>query len=228
MTRGGKRDGAGRPTKDGISRKRVTVALREDLLTALLEQAKYKDISLADQINHLLADQLQLLDLPTGQVKAPAEQNQVVKNKEPNPVAIPLEEDKTETVPTYQELEKQLRNWGNNNINRHSNVIQYWRKRYRKDKTFREAMDRLAARTHEQFRNLLLDNRLPLAMHEEALALSELPPKLLKLTASRLLKGEKNLKLAVQGFEELFREAATRYLETTLGSAYAFPSELGL
>lgn len=247
MTRGGKRDGAGRPTKDGIPRKRVTVALREDLLAELVRQAEALGISLADHINHLLVAQLQLsspaevqVETNIAQTPAPlagqgddlAMLDQMLKQVDDidrELATMPLDADEAEAVPTCKELEILLRRWTSIHINRRSNEIQYWRKHYRQDKSFREAMDHLAAWTHERFRDLLLDNRLPLATHDEALALSVLPAKVLKITAARLLKGERDLKQALRGYEEAFRQVVTQRSreKDPSHSAYYFSSELG-
>lgn len=271
--RGGKRKGAGRPAQSGIPRRRLTVALREDLLVEMTHQAKALKISLNDHLNHLLAAQLQLsvfaLDqtgdkeqiekstkkaLVVGEVTSrtnkdsiaqtlplPFEENQggdlavydqllkQVDDFDRELEALPLDDDEAPAVPTSKELEVQLRAWTSIHINRHSKEVQYWRKQYRQDKAFRKAMDHLAAWTHERFRDLVLDNRLPLASHDEALALSLLPAKALKITAVRLLQGERDLKQALKGYEETFRQAVTHQRRETdpSRSAYRFESELG-
>lgn len=58
MSRGGRRQGAGRPLKDGIARKRQTIALRKDILDELTRQAAEQNGSLSDCVNALLAEQL--------------------------------------------------------------------------------------------------------------------------------------------------------------------------
>lgn len=57
-TRGGKREGAGRPPKEGVRRKRRTLALRIDLLARLKQQAAEQGCSLADVINASLHNAL--------------------------------------------------------------------------------------------------------------------------------------------------------------------------
>lgn len=256
MTRGGKREGAGRPTKDGIPRKKLTLALRTDLLAQLTGQAEALGISLADHVNHLLATQLQ----PTAPAARLTKTRPQIENSIPNLkftvqadqiheedpglydrllkqvddfdrdlAALPLEDAKSEKIPTYKELASLLQGWTSGYINRRSQQVQYWRKHYRQDGAFRKAMDHLGAWTHEHFRDLLLDNRLPLATHDEALALSVLPAKALKITAVRLLKGERDLKRALKGYEETFRQAVTqqRLQADPSRSAYRFESELG-
>lgn len=255
MTRGGKRKGAGRPTKDGISRKKLTLALRTDLLAQLIGQAQALGISLADHVNQLLAAQLQPAasaakpgkalptlekSLPTHKPATPAKPSQaadltlfdrLLKQVDDldRELARPLEEEESERVPTPKELQSLLQGWDGNYINRRSQPVQYWRKHYRQDPAFRKAMDHLAAWIHADFRELLLDNRLPIGTHDEALALSVLPAKALKLTAARLLKGERDLKQALKGFEETFRQAVThqRRQADPSRSAYRFDSELG-
>lgn len=255
MTRGGKRKGAGRKAQSGIHRRRLTVALREDLLVEITHQAEGLKISLNDHLNDLLAAQLQLSVLAPGQANAggqvekstkyqtlplPFEENQgvdlavydqllkQVDDLDRELAVLPPDEDETESPPTYQELEQQLWRWSSQYVNRHSKEIQYWRKHYRQEKDFWEAMDRLASRTHARFRELLMDNRLPISSHEEALALAELPANQLKIVASRMLKGEKDLKKALKGYEEKFRQTATRHKRKAnpLSSAYVFVSEL--
>lgn len=251
--RGGKRKGAGRPAQSGIPRRRLTVALREDLLVEMTQQAEGLKISLNDHLNDLLAAQLKLSVLALGQANAegqieksskyqtlplPFEENQrvdltvydqllkQVDDLDRELASLPLEE---ELPPTYQELEQQLWRWSSQYVNRHAKEIQYWRKHYRQDKAFWEAMDRLASRTHTRFRELLMDNRLPISSHEEALALAELPAKTLKVVASRMLKGEKDLKQALKGHEEKFRQAVTQFRrqKDPLKLAYRFASEQG-
>lgn len=70
MARGGRREGARRPFKSGVPRKKLTLAIRTDLLAQLVPQAQAKNISLADHINQLLADQLQQT-APAAAQKAP-------------------------------------------------------------------------------------------------------------------------------------------------------------
>lgn len=255
MTRGGKRDGAGRPTKDGIPRKKLTLALRTDLLAQLIGQSQALGMSLADHVNQMLAAQLQPSASAAEPVKAQVSFEKSIPNQKPaapavqsqkvdptlydrllkqvddldRELALPLDDDESEKVPTPKELQSLLQGWTGNYINRRSQPIQYWRKHYRQDGAFRKAMDHLAAWTHADFRDLLLDNRLPIGTHDEALALSVLPAKALKLTAARLLKGERDLKRALKGYEESFRQAVThqyRHADPSR-SAYRFDSELG-
>lgn len=255
MARGGKRKGAGRPAPSGIPRRRLTVALREDLLSEITQQAEGLKISFNNHLNDLLAAQLKSFVLAPDQIDAvgqieksskyqtlplPFEENQgvdlavydqllkQVDALDRELAVLPPDEDEAESPPTYQELEQQLWCWSSQSVNRHAKEIQYWRKHYRQDKAFWEAMDRLASRTHTRFRELLMDNRLPITFHEEALALAELPAKTLKIVASRMLKGEKDLKQALKGHEEKFRQMATRHMRKAnpLSSAYVFVSEL--
>lgn len=256
MTRGGKRKGAGRKAQIGIHRRRLTVALREDLLSEIIHQAEALKISLNDHLNHMLAAQLQSSVFAPDQtgdkeqiekstkyqtIPLPFEENQggdlavydqllkQVDDFDRELEVLPLDDEEAPAVPTSKELEVQLRAWTSIHINRHSKEVQYWRKQYRQDTAFRKAMDHLAAWTHERFRDLVLDNRLPLATHDEALALSLLPAKALKITAARLLQGERDLKRALKGYEETFRQAVThqrREIDPSR-SAYRFESELG-
>lgn len=59
MPRGGKRTGAGRHTKDEISRHSLTLTLREDILSALRAQAAEQACSLSDLANNILLTHFQ-------------------------------------------------------------------------------------------------------------------------------------------------------------------------
>lgn len=140
MTRGGKRDGAGRPTKDGIPRKKLTLALRTDLLAQMTGQAEALGISLADHINHLLAAQLQQT-VPAARQKPPVPAQDKARRPASPKIAVsasaellpfdqllqqldefdreltaPLDDEQPDTqaaepVPSYQELQSLVRNW---------------------------------------------------------------------------------------------------------------------
>lgn len=214
MSRGGKREGAGRPTKDGIGRKRLTVALREDILAELARQAEALDCSISDRVNILLAQQLTGATVPAIRPADKAAAVQRESGKAPGKPFGPDRRpatDEAEPVPSYRELDELVKKWLYRapSVNRRSQQIQYWRKAYRKDKAFRDALDRLAGRVHPGLKDLLLDNHLPLSSHKEVLALADLPADTLKLTIARLLRGTRSLKNALGAAAETFRQIAT-------------------
>lgn len=240
MSRGGKRDGAGRPTKDGIARKRLTVAIREDLLAELTRQAEAQGCSLSDRVNTLLASQLreQPANRPA-QAKPSSRKPATVAASAPTVAAAPaatddaafydqlmsqvdafdreltamqLDDEQAEPVPTYQQLSKLVRRWQNNRstVNRRTQAVQYWRKAYRQDKAFRKAVDRIISLNPDGLRDLILDGQFSLSSHKEVLALAELPSDTLKRTLARMLEGQA-LKQALGTEAEAFRQLATNH-----------------
>ena len=257
MSRGGKRDGAGRPTKDGIARKRLTVAIREDLLAELMRQAEAQGCSLSDRVNTLLASQLreQPASRPT-QAKPSARKPAPVAAATPPAPAAPaatgdaafydqlmsqvdafdrelatmeLDDEPADPVPTYQQLSKLVRSWQNQRpaVNRRTQAVQYWRKAYRQDKAFRQALDRIVSRAPEGLRDLVLDGHFPLSSHKEVLALADLPADTLKRTLARMLEGQ-GLKQALGTEAEAFRQIAEEHARKldALFTRYYFFEEL--
>lgn len=237
MSHGGKRTGAGRPFKDGIARKRQTVALREDILTELLRQAAVMGCSLSDRVNALLSEQLKP---KPDQAAAPAPglaggtpaiggKLKQPRSARPDPEPLPAS-DKHESVPSYRDLDSLVKKWRYrlSPVNRRTQEVQYWRKAYRQHKAFRDAVDRLAARTHAGLRDFLLDGLLPLGSHKEVLALAELPDDTLKRCMASLLKGERSLKLALGPAAETFRQIVSSQVRQAdpLYTQYYFFEEL--
>lgn len=237
MSRGGKRQGAGRPTKDGIARKRQTVVLREDLLAELTRQATELGCSLSDRVNALLAEQLTAkaqqtptpAPNPAGKSPAAVHKQQPPQLAKPAPTPGPAVEE-SEPIPSYRELDELVRKWQlrQGYINRRSQKIQYWRKAYRQDKGFRTALNKLATLTHSGIRELLLDDLLPIGSHKEVLALAELPRAVVKLTIVRFLRGEGSLKRALGTEAETFRQLIIGQVSQTdpLYRRYYFFEEL--
>ncbi|MDZ4056189.1 MAG: hypothetical protein U1D69_04350 [Polynucleobacter sp.] len=233
MSSGGRRKGAGRPTKDGIGRKRLTVALREDLLAELTHQAEALKCSLSDRVNALLAEQFVERNAPVSNPlnKAAAARMELKQAPEnPSGSVRPVGDEETESVPSYRELDELVKKWlyRASSVNRRSQQIQYWRKAYRKDKAFRDALDTLAGKVHSGLKDLLLDNHLPLSSHKEVLALAELPADTLKLTIARLLRGTQSLKNALGAAAETFRQIAAAQARRSdkLYTSYYFFEEL--
>ena len=232
MSSGGKRSGAGRPTKGDLPRKAVTVSIELPLLKALRQQAEVLNVSLADVFNLRLKESMQKQPKPDETTNSAYTELIRLSDEFEQKLNAPLDEDLNELppVPTYQELEAGIQEMRRTRIevNRSKAEIQYWRKRYRQDRSFKSAMNQLGRHTHAEFPNVIMDNVTPVKLHREALALACLEPDQQKLVAFRLLNREKDLKKAVAGFVESFREAAKAIdrQEGSLIPAYYFSSEM--
>jgi len=213
MTSGGKRPGAGRPTKGKDQRKAVTVSIELPLLEALRQEAKLSKLSLADVFNQRLkkslassppetvndgySEILRLSDELNQELNAATDENL-------NPLpAVPSLEAIRESL--FQMCQRQY-------VDRHSKAVQYWRKHYREDKHFRRTMDKMGRLLHKDLVTLIFDAVLPINTHEEALALTCLEDDQLKIAVYRLLNGEQDLKVVMSGFEETYRDAVKQML----------------
>lgn len=134
-------------------------------------------------------------------------------------------------APSFQELKKLAQKRLENlpPINRHSLEVQFWRRAYRKDQAFREAVDRLAQQTGPGTKALLLDNQLPFRSQSEVIALATLPTSILKTAIAAVLKGEQSLKTALGDAAEQFRQLVieTAQKSDPKYSHYYFFEELG-
>jgi hypothetical protein len=214
MGSGGKREGAGRPTKGKNQRKAVTVSIELPALAALRQEARFSRLSLADVFNQRLKTSLEtsppeilsasyseILNLSyqlDQEIKAATDEN--LKRLPP--------------VPSVEKLRKSLsRMCQRQNVDRHSKAVQYWRKHYREDKRFRRMMDQIGRLLHKDLVTLIFDAVLPIKTHQEALALTCLEYDHFRIVIGRLLKGERDLKKAMSGFEETYRDAVKLMLK---------------
>ena len=214
MSRGGKRSGAGRPIKGKDQRKPVTVSIELPVLEALRQEARLSKLSLADVFNQRLKTSLEMS--PPEALSDSYSEILNLSDKLNEELNAPTDENLNPLppAPSLDDLRKSLsRMCQRQNVDRHSKAVQYWRKHYREDKHFRRMMDQIGRLLHKDLVTLIFVFFLPIKIHQEAQALTCLEYDQFRIAIGRLLQGERDLKKAMSGFEETYRDAVKLMLK---------------